>query len=63
VFRDECLEYARRLVDVGVPVEFHLFPGAFHGWTMATGTRLAEQATATEFAAVQRALQSLYQHG
>ena len=31
VFRDEDVEYARRLRLAGVPVELHVYPGAFHG--------------------------------
>ncbi|ASO20014.1 acetyl esterase/lipase [Actinoalloteichus hoggarensis] len=30
--RDEAVEYAGRLVEAGVPTEFHLFPGTFHGF-------------------------------
>jgi acetyl esterase/lipase len=30
IFRDEDLEYARRLSLAGVPVEFHLYPGVPH---------------------------------
>jgi acetyl esterase/lipase len=30
-FRDETLEYVARLAQAGVPVEFHLYPGCFHG--------------------------------
>ncbi|MFD0660540.1 alpha/beta hydrolase [Thermocatellispora tengchongensis] len=32
VFRDECAEYALRLTAAGVSTEFHLYPGAFHGF-------------------------------
>jgi acetyl esterase/lipase len=32
LFRDEAMEYVRRLVAVGVPTEFHLYPGACHGF-------------------------------
>ena len=32
---DEELEYARRLVNSGVPVELHLYPGTYHGFSSA----------------------------
>ncbi|GAB1821729.1 alpha/beta hydrolase [Herbidospora sp. RD11066] len=32
VFRDEDTLFAMRLAGAGVPVEFHLWPGAFHGF-------------------------------
>lgn len=31
-FVDEDIDYARRLNNAGVPVEFHLYPGACHGF-------------------------------
>ncbi|MHA6260361.1 alpha/beta hydrolase [Sporosarcina sp. CAU 1771] len=31
-FRDETLDYVARLSQAGVPVEFHLYPGCFHGF-------------------------------
>lgn len=31
-FRDETIEYVARLAEAGVPVEFHLYPGCFHGF-------------------------------
>jgi acetyl esterase/lipase len=33
-FRDEDVEYARRLNQAGVPTELHVYPGACHGFTM-----------------------------
>ena len=33
-FRDEDLDYATRLLAAGVPVELHLYPGAFHAWDL-----------------------------
>lgn len=31
VFLDEDIDYARRLIEAGVPTEFHIYPGLFHG--------------------------------
>lgn len=31
-FRDETLDYVSRLTQAGVPTEFHLYPGCFHGF-------------------------------
>jgi acetyl esterase/lipase len=33
-FRDEDLSYAVRLQASGVPVELHLYPGAYHAWDL-----------------------------
>ncbi|MEK2492712.1 alpha/beta hydrolase [Kitasatospora purpeofusca] len=41
-FRDEDLDYAARLRAQGVPVELHLYPGAYHAFDLiAPGSRLA----------------------
>jgi acetyl esterase/lipase len=32
IFRDEDVDYAKRLLRDGVPVELHLWPGGFHGF-------------------------------
>lgn len=34
VFRDEDVRFATRLVEHGVPVELHLYPGAYHAWDL-----------------------------
>ncbi len=31
-FRDETITYVTRLAQAGVPVEFHIYPGCFHGF-------------------------------
>ncbi|WP_296675635.1 alpha/beta hydrolase [Novosphingobium sp.] len=34
LFLDEDIEYARRLASAGVEIEFHCYPGAYHGFNM-----------------------------
>ncbi|MBV7337102.1 alpha/beta hydrolase [Chloroflexi bacterium TSY] len=31
LFRDENIEYARRMLAAGVPTELQVYPGGFHG--------------------------------
>jgi acetyl esterase/lipase len=58
-FRDEDIEYAARLSQAGISVEFHLWPGGFHGFDMmAPQTALAQIARATRLAYLRRALAS-----
>lgn len=51
LFRDECLAFASRLSAAGVPVELHVWSGAFHGFDGLVDTRVAQRAIAarTEF--------------
>ncbi|WP_313751483.1 alpha/beta hydrolase [Streptomyces parvus] len=57
VFRDECARYALRLIEAGVSTEFHLWPGAFHGFD---GTlphlALPRRAAREQIAVLRRAL-------
>jgi len=34
LFVEEGIEYARRLVETGVPAELHVYPGVFHGFNL-----------------------------
>lgn len=57
-FRDECIEYARRLFAAGVPTELHVYPGAFHGFDlMAPDSAIGRLAWNLRWTAVTRALQ------
>lgn len=42
-FRDEDIDYATRLNQAGVPTELHVYPGACHGYQIATRSRVAAQ--------------------
>ncbi|WP_030076640.1 alpha/beta hydrolase [Streptomyces baarnensis] len=57
VFRDECAQYALRLVAAGVSAEFHLWPGAFHGFDgVLPHLTLPRRAAAEQIAVLRRAL-------
>lgn len=43
-FADECIVYAQRLNQAGVPTELHLYPGAPHGFDyLASGSKLTQR--------------------
>lgn len=44
LFVDEDIDYATRLMRAGVPIELHVWPGAFHGFDILPGLRLSESA-------------------
>ncbi|MCW2881223.1 MAG: alpha/beta hydrolase [Sphaerisporangium sp.] len=57
VFRDECADYAQRLVQAGVSTEFHLYPGAFHGFDgLIPGAEISRRAATERVVALRRAL-------
>jgi triacylglycerol lipase len=56
LFLEENLEYARRLMRAGVPVELHVYPGAFHGFQIAVDARVSVAAERDRRAALRRAL-------
>lgn len=43
LFVDEDIDYARRLIDAGVPVTLDVVPGAFHGFDGIPGTRVGQR--------------------
>lgn len=44
LFLEEDMEYARRLMRAGVPTELHVYPGAFHGFSMVPGAKVSQAA-------------------
>jgi acetyl esterase/lipase len=44
LFLHEAMIYAGRLADAGVPIELHVYPGAFHGFERAEGSYVASAA-------------------
>jgi acetyl esterase/lipase len=54
IFRNENLEYAGKLANAGVPVEFHLHPGAPHGFEfMAPHAAVSKRALADYIRVIQ----------
>ena len=52
----ENLDYARRLARTGVPIEFHLFPGAFHAFELQADAYVSRQARQLSQSALRRFL-------
>lgn len=57
-FRDETINYISRLSQAGVPTEFHLYPGCFHGFEeMVPNAEISQRAIAQIVQALKRAFQ------
>lgn len=56
LFVDENIAYAQRLIRAGVPVELHVYPGAFHGYDFALEANVTRSTRATSEAALRRFL-------
>ncbi|MBY0509792.1 MAG: alpha/beta hydrolase [Rhodospirillaceae bacterium] len=49
LFLEENMDYAHRLSRAGVPVELHVYPGAYHGFQAAAQARVSQQADRDSF--------------
>ncbi len=56
LFLEEDLEYARRLTRHSVPVELHVYPGAYHAFNIAPDAHVAINARRDSLAALKRSL-------
>lgn len=56
LFVEEDLEYARRLMRHGVPVELHVYPGAYHGFELFSQAPVAIDARRDSHEALRRSL-------
>ncbi len=58
-FRDETIEYVYNLTKAGVPTEFHLYPGCFHGFELEVpDAQISKIAKKNYINALKNALQS-----
>lgn len=56
LFAAENLDFGRRLIDAGVAVEMHVYPGAFHAFNLVADARCAKALAQAEAEALRRAL-------
>jgi acetyl esterase/lipase len=56
LFVDEDLEYGRRLIRAGVPLELHVYPGAFHAFDFAPAADVSIRARRDSEASLKRRL-------
>ena len=58
LFLEENMEFARRLSRAGVPMELHVYPGAYHGFRMVQTARITQDAERDSKAALRKAFDS-----
>ena len=56
LFLEEDIDYATRLMQAGVPTELHVYPGAYHGFDLASESKLAQAMNRDRLNALRRAL-------
>ena len=56
LFLEEDLDYAQRLVRTGVPLELHVYPGAYHGFQWEQAAQVTRTAARDSLAALAKAL-------
>lgn len=56
LFLDEDLDYARRLIAAGVPVELHSYPGAIHAFNVVADAGIARSFSRDMMSAIARSL-------
>jgi acetyl esterase/lipase len=54
--RDEGILYALALMQAGVPVELHAYPGTFHGSSMLVNAAVSQRTARDVLDALRRAL-------
>ena len=57
--RDEGIDYAVRLLQAGVSVELHSFPGTFHGSALVATAEVSKRSSAEALNALKRGLRTL----
>jgi triacylglycerol lipase len=55
LFLEEDTAYALRLIEAGVPVELHVYSGAFHGSDLVTDARVTKAHARDQLAALRAA--------
>ena len=56
LFAQEALSVAGRLISAGVPIELHVYPGAFHGFNLVADSPVAKAFDRDSCAALERSL-------